>query len=127
VRDRALAGEFRTPGAAGRRESRDVLQGFAERCLSIVDVNAIKPPQVVLDGANGMAGTMLAPILERLPLDAERVNFEPDGTFPHYRRIRCWRRTGNSSWRVKAHGAPTSGCLGRRRRSVLFIDDTGSS
>ncbi|MDX6536499.1 MAG: phosphomannomutase, partial [Gaiellales bacterium] len=84
VRDRALAGEFRTPAAKGRRAQRDVLQGFAERCLQIVDASAIKPLHVVLDGANGMAGTMMEPILERVPLRAERSHFEPDGTFPHY-------------------------------------------
>jgi phosphomannomutase len=84
VRDRALAGEFRTPKAPGKHGQRDVLQGFAERCLSIVDVDDIAPLEVVLDGANGMAGTMMTPILERLPLRAERAHFDPDGTFPHY-------------------------------------------
>ena len=46
VRDRALRG--RVPHAQGRRASaaqRDVLQSFAERCLSIVDVDAIAPLQ----------------------------------------------------------------------------------
>ena len=61
-----------------------MLQAFAERCLSIVDVDAIRPLKVVLDGANGMAGTMMAPILDRLPVEAERCHFDPDGTFPHY-------------------------------------------
>jgi phosphomannomutase len=38
----------------------------------------------VIDGANGMAGAMLPPVLERLPIDAVRCYFEPDGTFPNH-------------------------------------------
>jgi phosphomannomutase len=31
-----------------------------------------------------MAGAMLPPVLERLPIEAVRCNFEPDGTFPNH-------------------------------------------
>src|SRR5262249_19205796 len=34
--------------------------------------------------ANGMAGAMLPPVFERLPVDAGTCFFEPDGTFPHH-------------------------------------------
>jgi phosphomannomutase len=84
IKEIALKGEFREPSKRGEKAQRDVLSGFAERCLSLVDVNAIKPLTVVLDAANGMAGLMFAPILERLPIKADRCHFEPDGTFPHY-------------------------------------------
>jgi phosphomannomutase len=39
---------------------------------------------VVIDAANGMAGVMLPPVLERLPIDAIPYFFEPDGTFPNH-------------------------------------------
>ncbi len=42
------------------------------------------PLTVVIDAANGMAGVMLPPILERLPIDARTYFFEPDGTFPNH-------------------------------------------
>ena len=84
VRDRAVAGVFTTPTASGVKGQREVLSGFADRCLSLVDTASIKPLRVVIDGANGMAGTMLDPILGRLPIDAERCHFDPDGTFPNY-------------------------------------------
>src|SRR4051812_17888223 len=61
IRDQALAGEFREPERRGERQTRDVLHGFAERCLAFVDVSSLAPLHVVLDGANGMAGVMLAP------------------------------------------------------------------
>src|SRR5262249_37156280 len=54
------------------------------RVLSFVDVAAIKPLRVVIDAANGMAGAMLPPVLERLPVEAVRCYFEPDGSFPNH-------------------------------------------
>ena len=43
-----------------------------------------KPLRVVIDAANGMAGAMLPPVLERLPIEAVRCYFEPDGSFPNH-------------------------------------------
>jgi phosphomannomutase len=52
--------------------------------MSFVDVSELRPLKVVIDAANGMAGTMLPPLLERLPINAVRCYFEPDGTFPNH-------------------------------------------
>ncbi|MDQ3822299.1 MAG: phosphomannomutase/phosphoglucomutase [Actinomycetota bacterium] len=68
----------------GRVEKYDVWPAFVERVLSFVDVDAIRPLKVVIDAANGMAGAMLPPVLERLPVQAVRCHFEPDGTFPNH-------------------------------------------
>jgi phosphomannomutase len=85
VRDRALAGYDRSGGQApGQVRKVDVWPTFVERVLSFVDVDAIRPLQVVIDAANGMAGAMLPPVLDRLPIDAVRCYFEPDGSFPHH-------------------------------------------
>jgi phosphomannomutase len=84
VRDRAVAAGW---GEAQRGEVRDedIWDSFVERVLSFVDVSALKPLRVVIDAANGMAGVMLPPVLERLPmLDVVRCYFEPDGTFPNH-------------------------------------------
>jgi phosphomannomutase len=84
VRDRALRG-FGEVERRGTIEETDIWPGFVERVLSFVDVAAIKPLRVVIDAANGMAGAMLPPILERLPMiDAVRCFFDPDGTFPNH-------------------------------------------
>jgi len=83
VRERALAG-FGAVERRGSVESVDVYPGFVERVLSFVDLAAIKPLRVVIDAANGMAGAMLPPVLERLPVTAVRCYFEPDGTFPNH-------------------------------------------
>jgi phosphomannomutase len=83
IRDRALAG-FDRGQTPGRVEKHDVWPAFVERVLSFVDVDAIRPLRGVIDAANGMAGAMLPPVLERLPVDAVRCYFEPDGTFPNH-------------------------------------------
>jgi phosphomannomutase len=85
IRDRALAlsGHDRgqTPAVA---QKVDVYPAFTEKVLSFVDVQAVKPLKVVIDAANGMAGVMLPPLLDRLPVDAVRCFFEPDGNFPNH-------------------------------------------
>jgi phosphomannomutase len=68
----------------GRVTTEDVYPAFAERVLSFVDLEAVRPLRVVIDAANGMAGAMLPPVLTRLPIDARRYFFEPDGTFPNH-------------------------------------------
>jgi phosphomannomutase len=85
VRDRAIAGDGATaPPKQGRIESHDIWPAYVEQVLSFVDVGAIRPLRVVIDAANGMAGAMLPPVLERLPVEAVRCYFEPDGTFPNH-------------------------------------------
>jgi phosphomannomutase len=85
IRDRALAG-FDTSGgqAPGRVRKEDVLPAYVDKVLSFIDPALVKPLRVVIDAANGMAGVMLAPVLERLPIDAARYFFEPDGNFPNH-------------------------------------------
>jgi phosphomannomutase len=83
VRDRALRG-FGEVGSRGAVERRDVYPGFVDKVLSFVDVGALKPLRIVVDAANGMAGAMLPPVLERLPVDAVRCSFDPDGSFPNH-------------------------------------------
>ena len=87
VRDRALkivAESNRPRSQRGAVREEDIWPGFVEKVLSFVDVGKIKPLRVVIDAANGMAGAMLPPVLERLPIDAVSCYFEPDGTFPNH-------------------------------------------
>jgi phosphomannomutase len=84
VRVRAQAG-FGSVTRRGEIRGQDVWPGFVDKVLSFVDPDAIGPLRVVIDAANGMAGAMLPPVLERLPqLDVVRCYFDPDGTFPNH-------------------------------------------
>jgi phosphomannomutase len=83
IRNRALAG-FAEPKSRGDVGDQDIFPGYVEKVLSFIDASAVKPLRVVIDAANGMAGVMLPPVLERLPIDAVRYFLEPDGTFPNH-------------------------------------------
>jgi phosphomannomutase len=84
IRARALEG-FGPAQKRGEVRSEDVWPGFVDKVLSFIDPAAIKPLRAVVDGANGMAGVMLSPVLERLPqLDVVPCYFEPDGSFPNH-------------------------------------------
>jgi phosphomannomutase len=86
IRDRAMAVSDTSQGLTpGHVERYDIWEQYVERVLSFVDLEAIKPLKIVIDAANGMAGVMLPPVLERLPqVEAVRCFFEPDGTFPNH-------------------------------------------
>jgi phosphomannomutase len=83
VRDRALE-DSEPRGAEGTIEQYDIWPAYVDRVLWFVDVSTIKPLKVVIDAANGMAGAMLPPVLERLPIETVRCYFEPDGSFPNH-------------------------------------------
>jgi phosphomannomutase len=88
IRDRAaaLSGQG-PPGQRGQTpvaEKVDIYPAFVEKVLSFIEPSAVKPLRIVVDAANGMAGAMLSPVLERLPVDAVRCFFESDGTFPNH-------------------------------------------
>ena len=84
VRDRALVVQEHKLTSQHKAQSYDIWDAFVDKVLSFVDVSAISPLRVVIDAANGMAGAMLPPVLERLPIDAVTCYFEPDGSFPNH-------------------------------------------
>jgi phosphomannomutase len=86
IRDRALqvVADRAARDQTRNVEEYDVWPGYVNRVLSFIDVAAVQPLRVVIDAANGMAGAMLPPVLERLPIDARTHFFEPDGTFPNH-------------------------------------------
>ncbi len=84
VRDRAAAGVTAGAATPGTIAEYDIWPAYVERVMSFVDVSAIRPLRVVIDAANGMAGTMLPRVLDRLPVEVVRCYFEPDGSFPNH-------------------------------------------
>jgi phosphomannomutase len=86
IRDRAMSQTDTAQGLSpGHVQDYDIWKQYVERVLSFVDPDAIRPLKVVIDAANGMAGAMLPPVLERLPqLETVRCFFQPDGTFPNH-------------------------------------------
>jgi phosphomannomutase len=77
------AGLGPAPGG-GSFEEVDIWDEYRDRAAAFIDPGTVKPMRVVVDGANGMAGPMVGPILERLGLDLVPLYFEPDGEFPDH-------------------------------------------
>src|SRR5947199_5073924 len=84
IRDKAIAITDRADAPEGAISTYDIWPAYVDRVLSFIDVSAVRPLRVVIDAANGMAGTMLPPVLERLPVETVRCFFEPDGSFPNH-------------------------------------------
>jgi phosphomannomutase len=86
VRDRALRVADVLGGGESRVSAHDIWPAYVDRVLSFVDVSALRPLRVVIDAANGMAGAMLPPVLERLgaAVDVVPCYFDPDGSFPNH-------------------------------------------
>jgi phosphomannomutase len=127
IRDRALAADWR-PAVRGSVEVEDIWDPFVAAALSFVDLEAIAPLKVVVDAANGMAGTMLPRILAHLPqVEVVRFYFEPDGSFPHHEPnpllpenrefIVATTLSENASFGV-AYDGDADRCF--------FVDDTGT-
>jgi phosphomannomutase len=70
-----------TPGEVMRE---DVGDAFREAATRFVDLTTIGAMKVVLDGGNGMAGPMVGPILDTLPIEQVATYWTPDGTFPDH-------------------------------------------
>ena len=81
VRAQIAAGLPDPPGG-GSVEEVEISDEFRAHMLSMVDTSKIGPLRVLADGGNGMASTMVGPLLERLDLDLTTTYWQPDGNFP---------------------------------------------
>ena len=126
VRRRAEAG-FGPVTARGAIAPLDVWPGFVDKVLSFVDVGAIKPLRIVADAANGMAGAMLPPVLDRLPqVDVVRCYFEPDGSFPNHEPNPLLEENRQFIVaKTREEGADLGVAYDGDADRCFFVDDTG--
>ncbi len=125
---RALAGDgFGAVRKRGDVREEDVWPGFVEKVLSFVEPESIRPLRVVVDAANGMAGVMLPPVLERLPqLQVVRCFFEPDGTFPNHEPNPLLPENREFIVaRTREEGAGLGVAFDGDADRCFFVDDTG--
>ncbi|HWG74323.1 MAG TPA: phosphomannomutase/phosphoglucomutase [Acidimicrobiales bacterium] len=82
----AVAAAARPPGGARRGDvsRRDVLDDYAAKVRSFVDLDALRPLKVVADTANGMGGLVVPAVFGGLPFDLEVLFGELDGDFPNH-------------------------------------------
>jgi len=82
IRDLALGSPMRPSEKRGKIREKNLQEDYTRHVLSFV--RHVEPLNVVIDTGNGMAGHMLPPILEQLPLTVTPLYFELDGSFPHH-------------------------------------------
>jgi phosphomannomutase len=82
LREIVTAGE---PGPPAERRGElgtdDVSEDFRAAVRGFLHAE-VRPARVVLDGGNGMAGPMVGPLLDELPIEQVRTYWQPDGEFP---------------------------------------------
>ena len=82
---RRLTAEPPAPAAVAGEVSRvDVLPGYVDHLLTIVDGSRVAGLRVAADGGNGVAGVALPAVFERLPASLIGLYLEPDGRFPNH-------------------------------------------
>lgn len=83
IRDLVLSKKFKPPvKKRGNLRHKDITSDWVKHSLNFIE--QLKPFHVAIDTGNGMAGAVLPHILKRLPIKAERMYFELDGSFPNH-------------------------------------------
>jgi len=82
IRDEATKNQFSTAEKPGGITEREIIDSWVEHCLKFAP--NLKPFNVAIDNGNGAAGVVLPHILPKLPIKAEVLYMEPDGTFPNH-------------------------------------------
>jgi phosphomannomutase len=84
LRDLVLGDGLGDPPGGGSVEEVDIQGPFHEAAMKVIDPANVQPMKVVVDGGNGMAGPMVGPLLERLPVELVATYWTPDGNFPDH-------------------------------------------
>jgi phosphomannomutase len=83
IRDAALSDNFKPAAEAqGSLTPRSITDEWVEHCMQFAP--SLKPFHIAIDAGNGMAGAILPSILPKLPIKAEEMYFDLDGTFPNH-------------------------------------------
>ncbi len=62
----------------------DVVDGYLDHVLSVTGAEGISGLTVAADGGNGMAGSVLPQVFDRIEANLIGLYLEPDGTFPNH-------------------------------------------
>lgn len=127
LREIVQAGDPGEPASErGSYEEADVAAGFKEKVKSFIDMDAVRRMKVVLDGGNGMAGPMVGPVLDELPIEQVQTYWTPDGNFPDHEPNPLLPE--NRSFIIKkvlSEGAELGIAWDGDADRCFFIDDTG--
>ena len=126
VRRIVMEGEPGDPAAErGGYAELDVAEEFRAAARAFVH-EPIRSMRVVLDGGNGMAGPMVGPLLDALPIEQVATYWTPDGNFPDHEPnpLLPENRTFIVE-KVLSEGAELGIAWDGDADRCFFIDDTG--
>jgi len=108
----------------GGHTTADVAVPYVEHLLA---VGSGRPRlKVAIDCGNGMASVGLEPLLQRLPLEVERLYFEPDGSFPNHEADPLKRENlEDLVAAVKRTGADFGVAFDGDADRAVFVDECG--
>jgi phosphomannomutase len=127
LREIVTASEPGDPAARpGSVEHEDIGEAFREAALGYIEPANVGSLKVVLDGGNGMAGPMIGPLLDGLPIEQVRTYWEPDGEFPDHEPNPLLEENRRFIVeKVRETGAELGIAWDGDADRCFFIDDTG--
>jgi phosphomannomutase len=127
IRDMVAAGGPGEPASErGGLTEHDIAPEFHTAAMKFIDPSRVRGMKVVLDGGNGMAGPMVGPLLDELPIDQVQTYWTPDGNFPDHEPNPLLPE--NRTFIVKkvlSEGAELGIAWDGDADRCFFIDDTG--
>ena len=83
IRTLAESDERKKSEDAGKRQHVDIFDEYIQHMLTYVDTRKLKPPKLVVNAGNGMAGIAIDGLERHLPFEIIKIHHDPDGTFPN--------------------------------------------
>src|SRR3954468_5818424 len=114
------------PPGGGSVVEVDIAAEFHDAALKFIDPANVQPMKIVVDGGNGMAGPMVGPIFERLPLELAETYWVPNGEFPDHEPNPLLEENRRFIVdKVRETGADLGIAWDGDADRCFFIDDTG--
>lgn len=68
----------------GKIYEKDIWQEYIKHIFSFINLNEVKQFKIIIDASNGVGGSAILKIQNKLPVKITPLNFKPDGNFPNH-------------------------------------------